>query len=301
MASVIIITFWIITSLAILLSALVTHFASQLPQTFVDLFLYGKIRGKRTKWSVVQLTEVPKRWFTYFYQLGFCVNACATYYVITCYNEGTSLPDTMKYSLDLLSNGKKRISIDAVSAVLLIAMMTFQNFRRLCECVFVSVYSKSTMNIFHFALGVILYTTFSLTIMIEAPDPESKKVELLKQLKWHHFVGLLLFIWASWHHHIAHVTLANLRRNKEGEVVSANHFIPRGGFFEYISCPHFFMEMVIYISFAIVGGASHLALLSVVFFVISNQSVTSFFTHDWYIKQYADYPKNRKAIIPYLF
>jgi len=63
--------------------------------------------------------------------------------------------------------------VDALSAILLVGMMFVQNVRRLLECFFVSVYSKSTMNILHFMLGVILYSTFFVAVLVEAPSPTS--------------------------------------------------------------------------------------------------------------------------------
>ena len=63
----------------------------------------------------------------------------------------------------------------ASSAILLVAMMFIQNCRRALECIFVSVYSKSTMNIVHFLMGVILYSTFSLAVLSEAPGLHETK------------------------------------------------------------------------------------------------------------------------------
>ncbi len=57
-----------------------------------------------------------------------------------------------------------------MSAILLVGMMFLQNFRRLMECFLVSVYSKGTMNFAHYALAIILYSTFNFAVMSEAPD-----------------------------------------------------------------------------------------------------------------------------------
>ncbi len=58
----------------------------------------------------------------------------------------------------------------AMSAILLVGMMFLQNFRRLMECILVSVYSKGTMNFAHYAMGIVLYSTFNFAVMSEAPD-----------------------------------------------------------------------------------------------------------------------------------
>ena len=39
---------------------------------------------------------------------------------------------------------------------------------------------------------------------------------LLSTFSWQHVVGVVLFSWASWHHHRAHVAFARLRTSKKG-------------------------------------------------------------------------------------
>jgi hypothetical protein len=59
-----------------------------------------------------------------------------------------------------------------MTAVLLISMMTFQNVRRLLECLFVSIFSPhGTMNMLHYTLGIVFYATYSFAVMSEAPSP----------------------------------------------------------------------------------------------------------------------------------
>jgi len=83
--------------------------------------------------------------------------------------------------------------------------------------------------------------------------------------------------------------------------VSYEHAIPRGGLFEYVSCPHYFMEIVIYLSFVLIAGPHHITLLSAVIFVITNQLVSGYLTHRWYRAHFGTlYPVHRKAVIPFL-
>lgn len=298
MASLGMIYFWVLSGLLIVVGAVLTTIKTHLPQGFQDLLFYGKIRGKRTKWTVVQLIEVPKRWFTYFYVIGAVVNGTALVVVTRAYLNHHSLPVYLSQALQIFSPVKD-VSTDSLAAVLLIGMMFVQNSRRMLECIVVSVYSKITMNFIHFMLGVILYSTFSLAVLSEAPSTADGDAVLKPRLN--HVCGVSLFIWASWHHHHAHVTFAELRKNKSGDVVNYEHAIPRGGWFEYISCPHYFMEILIYLSFIIVSGLHHKVLLSVFFFVLSNQLVAGYLTHTWYRQQFRSYPAKRRAIIPFIF
>lgn len=64
------------------------------------------------------------------------------------------------------------VFIDALSAVLLVGLMAMQNIRRLTECLLVSVYSpQGTINVVHYLLGIVLYSSFSFTVLCESPDP----------------------------------------------------------------------------------------------------------------------------------
>lgn len=61
------------------------------------------------------------------------------------------------------------VSSDAFSAMLLILLMALHNVRRLCECAFVSVYSPSgTINVSHYLIGIVLYTSFSFAVLVES-------------------------------------------------------------------------------------------------------------------------------------
>ena len=56
--------------------------------------------------------------------------------------------------------------------MLLVGLMALQNIRRLLECLFVSVYSPhATMNVLHYVLGIVLYSSFSFAVLCESPDP----------------------------------------------------------------------------------------------------------------------------------
>jgi len=63
--------------------------------------------------------------------------------------------------------------------MLLVGLMAIQNIRRLFECLFISVYSRGTMNVLHYLLGIMLYTSFSLGILCESPDPADIGVYLV--------------------------------------------------------------------------------------------------------------------------
>ena len=74
--------------------------------------------------------------------------------------------------------------------------------------------------------------------------------------------------------------------------------IPQGGLYEYISSPNYFGEIIEWSGWAIATWS--LPGLLFALGAISCIGVRSLHTHRWYKKHYKDYPKNRKALIPFL-
>jgi 3-oxo-5-alpha-steroid 4-dehydrogenase 3 / polyprenol reductase len=105
-----------------------------------------------------------------------------------------------------------------------------------------------------------------------------------------------------------HVLLANLRKSRDSE--SKNLYsVPAGGWFDYISCPHYLAEVFIYVCFTLLLeleprerlplGNRHWLMLG---FVTFNLGISAMRSHEWYRTVIPDYDKlDRKAIIPFIF
>jgi len=74
--------------------------------------------------------------------------------------------------------------------------------------------------------------------------------------------------------------------------------IPYGGLFKYVSCPNFFGEIISWTGFALV--AFNLPALSFLIWTIINLSTRALDHHRWYIKEFHEYDKERRALIPFL-
>lgn len=88
--------------------------------------------------------------------------------------------------------------------------------------------------------------------------------------------------------------LRNLR--KPGE---KDYKIPRGGMFKYVSCANYFGESTQWIGWAIATWS--LPGLAFALWTISNLLPRARSHHRWYINHFSDYPRNRKAMIPFLY
>lgn len=332
-AEVILYIYWFFCLALVLFGLPQTFHLIKFPTFIVELFEYGKTRGSGSgtvSSPLVKLIEIPKQWFLHFYIFGLVVSSYMLAATTGAYFFGIRIPGVNHLAATIEAHffgirirgvnhlaatapEKQPPVIDEYAVVLMCAMMFIQHFRRLYECIFVSVYSKGTMNIIHYFMGALLYATVQYCALVDGPSLMNKKLntqlpatadELLMVVRdhWMKFVGTALFLYASLEHHRAHVILGNLRKDKTGQkVLHRQHVTPRGGMFEYLSAPHFVFEMLIYLAMGIVAWKSYTFWLGPVLFTIVNQALMVNETHQWYQATFPNYPKNRKRFIPYLF
>ena len=108
-------------------------------------------------------------------------------------------------------------------------------------------------------------------------------------------IGIVLFFMGfAVNHHSDHI-LRNLR--KPGET---GYKIPRGGMFEYVSGANFFGEILEWFGFAIANWSYPASAFAVcTAFNIGPRAIQH---HAWYKEKFKeDYPKNRKALVPFVF
>lgn len=106
--------------------------------------------------------------------------------------------------------------------------------------------------------------------------------------------GTLLFI-TGWAINIwADEKLMNLR--KPGET---GYKIPKGGLFNYISAPNLFGEVIEWAGFAILTWS--LPGLTFFLWTCANLLPRAVSHHKWYREHFSDYPRERKAVIPFVW
>jgi 3-oxo-5-alpha-steroid 4-dehydrogenase 1 len=96
------------------------------------------------------------------------------------------------------------------------------------------------------------------------------------------------------------MALKSKRSDKiEGSSDSQKQYkIPRGRFFELVSCANYFGEIVEWSGFAI--ACWNVTALSFALYTISNIGTRAITHHKWYQSTFKDYPKDRKAVIPFI-
>jgi very-long-chain enoyl-CoA reductase len=107
------------------------------------------------------------------------------------------------------------------------------------------------------------------------------------------YAGVVLILMGesgNFHHH----KLLSALREKE-----AGYHLPRGGWFEYATCPHYFFELLAWLGIVLVSR--HLFTVLVFIAMLGYLTARSIKTRQWYIERFPKYPKDRKFIIPFIF
>ena len=86
------------------------------------------------------------------------------------------------------------------------------------------------------------------------------------------------------------------------QVGTSTYAMPTQGWFQYVSCPHYFAELLIYISFMLMagwnGGGPSQGYVVALHWVFANQALVAGHTHAWYKSKFEDYPLSRRRLIP---
>lgn len=110
---------------------------------------------------------------------------------------------------------------------------------------------------------------------------------------WNFIAGTILFLSGMFINLQSDNILRNLR--SEGET---GYKIPYGGLFRYISSPNYFGEILEWTGFVLV--AWNLPALAFLIWTVANLLPRAITYHQWYRQIFSNYPRKRKALIPYI-
>jgi 3-oxo-5-alpha-steroid 4-dehydrogenase 1 len=88
-------------------------------------------------------------------------------------------------------------------------------------------------------------------------------------------------------------TLLRLRETENG-----GYRVPQGGLFQWVSCPNYLGEIIEWFGWAVASWSW--AGLTFGIYTCANLLPRALAHHQWYRRQFSDYPAGRTAIIPYL-
>jgi 3-oxo-5-alpha-steroid 4-dehydrogenase 1 len=103
-------------------------------------------------------------------------------------------------------------------------------------------------------------------------------------------VGTVLFMAGYFINRNSDRILYNLHKNED------EYSIPHGGFFNFVSCPNYLGEIVIWVGWAIATWS--VPGLVFALWTMANLVPRARSHHSWYKQSFSDYPEDRKALIP---
>jgi len=279
-----------------------------------SFYVYGKsLAVTKKKGLFWRYFLVPKTYFSHFYILSVSIFIPSLVIAILYYAPSKpgaqiheAIDSLMKLSKDLVKIKVAQDLNQVVSLVFTLILMVVQCSRRLYECLFISVYSNnSRINLLHYVFGHSFYIFAALSTLcpiVFSKTSESFSVNDLfdNLLNKERALLFVLFVYTSHHQQKCHKILANLRKDKTGNVITEQHYVPSGGLFEYVSCPHFLLETILYFIIILMQKFSIFYWNVIFLLVLSTQTINAITNHRWYKMKYKDYPKVRRAIFPRL-
>lgn len=108
------------------------------------------------------------------------------------------------------------------------------------------------------------------------------------------WLGIGLFVLGIAGNFYHHYLLSRLR--KKGQEVYA---VPQGGLFPLVVCPHYLFEIIGWAGMAFISQTPYAfcSLLGTSFYLMGR----SYATRGWYLQKMDDFPRQRKAIFPFIF
>lgn len=181
----------------------------------------------------------------------------------------------------------------SLGQIVLFFIWQFHYFYRCFIYPFISIHSKRMpISLMFSALSFQLINTYLQGIWIYhfAPAHMYDKHYLTS---WYFIIGLIIFLLGTYINRTSDKILKNLRKPGEKE-----YKIPYGHLYKYVSCPNYLGEILIWLGWAIL---SH-SLVGFAFFIwtIANLAPRAISSHQWYLAKFSNYPKERKALIPYI-
>ncbi|CAA94885.2 Polyprenal reductase [Caenorhabditis elegans] len=292
----------LVSTLGLAISCCFTLICPHVCRLIPALTTYGKAADQQEDNSLVEKISVPKKWFKHFYAIGLLTLFICLHTVHSLiYNPNYLHPVVLKI-LATLTRSYSIPPITPSTSILALLLISLHVARRLYETIFVSVYSDSRMNLFHYAVGIVHYIILPISIMCETQGVASKLPQLhvsIDDISLTQWAGAVLFWICNWKQHQLAEQIANTRKGPRGLIRNYAYGICFGGWFNLVSCPHFLFEICIYLSLFLVIPDAYVYRF-IIMFVCINQTFAALITHSWYHKTFPKYPKSRKALIPYV-
>jgi hypothetical protein len=157
--------------------------------------------------------------------------------------------------------------------------------KRTLESAFVHKYSGNMQPL---TFGIIVFTYALMAGMITGLNAQP-----LPAMDFWFYIGVVFVLVGEAGNFYHHTLLADLR-SEDGE-----YHVPRGGWFNHATCPHYFFELLTWLGIALVSR--HLFTWLIFIAMFGYLIARSIKTKQWYMKRFDDYPADRKFMLPNVF
>ncbi|CAH8850640.1 unnamed protein product [Trichobilharzia szidati] len=231
--------------------------------------LYGKV--KPAYCEAFESLRVPKRWFKYFYVTGVCFTCCA-----------------LLIELFVISSHK--------TIVCVLTLYLIHVSRRLYECTHVSIFSNSLMSFMQFLVGIAFYIAAPIGISLSRSHAVERSNLVIVLFSLH--ILILQFL-----QDLVLQQLAALRTNKNEnteKVIEKKYYPPEGSMFHWVSCPHYLLEISLYLSWQVFLTSKWIPFSHILFFTTFSQLFSIWANHNWLKKNFPEWTSKRAMLIPYV-
>lgn len=171
-------------------------------------------------------------------------------------------------------------------------LMVFVHYaKRILESLFVHEFSRSHMPLQNLFVNCAYY--WGLFGFLNGYYIFFGNIDFAKNVLTYRLPLIGLFLYAEFNNLQCHLILKQLKAENNGE-----KGIPKGNFFGFVSCANYFWEFIAWFSYALfVGHWSCFLFAFAGLFIMSKWALQR---HRSYKRLFPDYPKNRKAILPFI-
>ncbi|KAI8108235.1 hypothetical protein M9434_006264 [Picochlorum sp. BPE23] len=235
----------------------------------------GKLTDKAPSQALGVLSDafVPQKWFSHFYIVGSVWNAVVLLLLLQ--------KTTPAYFSSLLC-----------SCTLILFQVHVV--RRFIETVYIMKYPKDArMHVLAYVFGLSYYIMVPMTYAYPLYAHQAcRHSSVVREI-----MGVVICLLGQLVQSHSHYILSTLGKSKN----TRRYVIPRGGLFQFVSCPHYFGEIVLYVGLALTGTEGTLSGWYPCVWVVLNLILAARMTHAWYKEHFKTYPATRKALIPFLY
>ncbi len=112
------------------------------------------------------------------------------------------------------------------------------------------------------------------------------------------FIGGLVIYLCGFSLNIHSDTILRNLRSPNPSPDEPRYKIPYGGGFKFVSCPQYLGEIMSFVGFAVMTW--NLGAVFVLAITMANLIPRALYTHKWFRKNFENYPRERKAVIPFI-